>query len=78
MSELADGAAFVTGGGSGIGREIALAFARLGTPVAVMDLHTETAEQVAEQGRHAELLARGGLYARLHDLQFGAVAARRG
>ena len=49
MSELADGAAFVTGGGSGIGREIALAFARLGTPVAVMDLHTETAEQVAEE-----------------------------
>jgi ABC-type multidrug transport system fused ATPase/permease subunit len=27
--------------------------------------------QVREAGRHAELLARGGLYARLHELQFG-------
>ena len=51
MSELAEGAAFVTGGGSGIGREIALAFARRGTSVAVMDLHAETAEGVAEEIR---------------------------
>jgi ATP-binding cassette subfamily B protein len=27
--------------------------------------------QVREAGQHAELLARGGLYARLHELQFG-------
>jgi ABC-type multidrug transport system fused ATPase/permease subunit len=27
---------------------------------------------VAESGSHAQLLARGGLYARLHALQFGA------
>ena len=27
--------------------------------------------QVRESGRHAELLARGGLYARLYELQFG-------
>jgi subfamily B ATP-binding cassette protein MsbA len=26
--------------------------------------------RVVEQGRHAELLARGGLYAKLHQLQF--------
>ena len=53
MSELAEGAAFVTGGGSGIGREIALAFARLGTPVGVMDLRTDAAERVAEEIRAA-------------------------
>jgi ATP-binding cassette, subfamily B, multidrug efflux pump len=30
--------------------------------------------QIAEQGRHAELLAHDGLYAMLHRLQFGALA----
>ena len=53
MSELADGAAFVTGGGSGIGREIALAFARVGAPVGVMDLRADAAERVAEEIRSA-------------------------
>ncbi len=28
--------------------------------------------QVVEQGRHADLVARGGLYSRLASLQFGA------
>ncbi|MFN0057551.1 MAG: ABC transporter ATP-binding protein [Planctomycetota bacterium] len=28
--------------------------------------------ELREQGRHAELLAKGGIYARLHQLQFGA------
>ena len=30
---------------------------------------------VVEEGRHGELVARGGLYARLAELQFGAQAA---
>ena len=38
--------------------------------IVVMD-----AGQVVEQGTHAELSARGGLYARLASLQFGGVAA---
>ena len=30
--------------------------------------------RVREAGRHAELVAQGGLYARLYELQFGEVA----
>jgi len=35
--------------------------------------------EIAEQGRHEELLRRGGLYQRLHDLQFqsGVASASR-
>jgi hypothetical protein len=32
--------------------------------------------QLREQGTHEQLLARGGLYARLHELQFAAGSAR--
>jgi ATP-binding cassette subfamily B protein len=31
--------------------------------------------QIVEQGTHAELVAKGGLYARLADMQFTAEAA---
>jgi len=57
---LVSGIAFVTGGGSGIGRAIAEAFAAAGTPVAVMDLlpegATETTERIRGRGGRAELL----------------------
>jgi len=33
--------------------------------------------QIRERGTHDELLARGGLYARLYELQFGAEALAR-
>lgn len=47
--------ALVTGAGSGIGRAIALAFAREGAMVAINDIREEAAEQVA-----AEIQAAGG------------------
>jgi 2-hydroxycyclohexanecarboxyl-CoA dehydrogenase len=43
--------AVVTGGGSGIGRAIALRLADQGCGVAVLDIHSETAEMVAEEIR---------------------------
>ncbi len=55
MRELAGRTAFVTGGGSGVGRGIALGLAASGMTVAVADLHRESAGKVAE-----EIEARGG------------------
>jgi 3-oxoacyl-[acyl-carrier protein] reductase len=54
MPELDGQVAFVTGAGSGLGREIALTFARAGARVAVNDLRTEPAARV-----QAELEAMG-------------------
>lgn len=43
----------ITGAGSGIGRETALAFSRLGAEVVIADLHGEAGEQTAETIRAA-------------------------
>ena len=49
--------AFVTGGGSGIGRAAALAFARAGASVAVADIgeqaNQETARLIGQEGGRA-------------------------
>ncbi len=48
MADLDGKIAFVTGAGSGLGREIALTFARAGARVAVNDLRPEPARDVAK------------------------------
>ncbi len=52
---LARRVAFITGGASGIGREIALRFASEGAHIAVADINTKGAEEVA-----AEIVAQSG------------------
>lgn len=47
MTTLVPGAAVITGGGSGIGRAIALALAAEGAPVAVLDLQPKGGEETA-------------------------------
>jgi 3-oxoacyl-[acyl-carrier protein] reductase len=49
MSELDGKIAFVTGAASGIGREIALTFARAGARVAVNDLRADGLRQIQEE-----------------------------
>src|ERR1700676_1374358 len=53
--QLQDKVAIVTGAASGIGREIAMTFAREGAKVAIADLNQEGAEAVA-----AEIAKNGG------------------
>ena len=59
METLKEMVALVTGGGSGIGRAVALALAREGVRVAVADLQAEKALQVAKEakGMSVEALA---------------------
>ena len=59
--EVAGKAAVVTGGGSGIGRGIALVLARAGASVGVADIMADNARAVA-----AEIEAEGGKAAALH------------
>src|SRR4051812_19388006 len=55
MTEIAGKTAFVTGGGSGIGRALALALAAEGARVVVADILKTNADTVA-----AEIMAAGG------------------
>jgi ATP-binding cassette, subfamily B, bacterial len=48
---------------------------RLATVLRADRIVVMEAGRVVEEGRHADLVARGGLYARLADLQFGGQAA---
>ncbi len=58
-----------------VGRTTLVIAHRLATVLEADRIVVMEAGRVVEQGRHAELLARNGLYARLAKLQFGAEAA---
>jgi len=70
VSALVEGSALVTGGGSGIGRAIALALAEAGAPVLVMDLGPEGADETvtAITGRGGRAVAVAGDVSRWADV----------
>ncbi|HEY5288891.1 MAG TPA: ATP-binding cassette domain-containing protein, partial [Caulobacteraceae bacterium] len=58
-----------------VGRTTLVIAHRLATVLEADRIIVMEAGKVVEAGRHAELMARGGLYARLARLQFGVAAA---
>jgi NAD(P)-dependent dehydrogenase (short-subunit alcohol dehydrogenase family) len=71
--------AVVTGGGSGIGRAVALAFAAAGAQVMVLDAHEATASQVAEElGAYGEAVVADVRDAEAIERAFADVALRYG
>ena len=71
--------AVVTGGGSGIGRAVALAFAAAGAQVVVLDAHEAAASQVAEElGAYGEAVVADVRDAEAIERAFADVALRYG
>lgn len=58
-NDLAEKVIFLTGGGQGIGRECALAYARAGASVVVADINQQAAESVVAELTGAEHMAVG-------------------
>jgi NAD(P)-dependent dehydrogenase (short-subunit alcohol dehydrogenase family) len=69
---LADLAALITGGDSGIGRAVALAFAREGADVAITYFAEEEEEDAAETARWIEVAGRKAVVRRLDQRDPGA------
>ena len=79
MSKVVDGSAVVTGGGSGIGRAIALALGEAGAPIVVMDLLPDGGEETAQaitKGGGKALFIQGDV-TRWDDVDRAVVSADR-
>src|SRR6267378_3936519 len=71
--------AVVTGGGSGIGRAVALAFAAAGAQVVVLDVHEAAASQVADElGTSGQAIVADVRDAKAIERAFADVALRYG
>ena len=75
MEELAEKNAVVVGGGQGIGRGVALALAREGMDIAVLDIEADAAESVADEIRGLGVRA-VGLRADVTNTDYLNAAAR--